>query len=145
MEERKIALWVLGIIVVIAIVGLFFLFKAESTGSAIASANRNSMIPYPGGVYHPTAETYANPAGKVFPYARTAKPFIEEPSYVTTKKDVTKSRALLRGKCSMLSQAGIVSSEYSEDASYQQSRFKECVEVEGSIRGFCCKKTSYIY
>lgn len=143
MEERKIALWVLGIIVVIAIVGLFLMFKAERTGSAIASANRNSMIPYPGGVYHPTAETYANPAGKVFPYARTASP-LETPSYVTTKKEV-KSRALLRGKCSILSQAGIVSSEYSEDASYQQSRFRECVEVEGSIKGFCCKKTSYIY
>lgn len=142
MEERKLAIWVLGIIVILAIIGLALYFKAEKTGAAVGA---RANIPYPGGVYHPTAETYANPWGKVFPYARTAKPYIEEPSYVTPKKDITKSRALLRGKCSMLAKAGVVDSEYSEDASYQQSRFRECVETEGSIRGYCCKRDSYIY
>ena len=133
MEERKIALWVLGIIVVIAIVGLFFLFKAETTGGAIASANRNSMIPYPGGVYHPTAVTYANPAGKVAPYARAATPTmvaptVESPGFVTTKKDPLRAPMYLKGKCTVLAQYGVIGSEYTRDATMQQSRFQDCIE-----------------
>ncbi|MBD3303694.1 hypothetical protein GF343_00985 [Candidatus Woesearchaeota archaeon] len=142
MEERKIALWVLGIIVVIAIIGLFFLFRAEKTGSAVAA---RAGIPYYGGVYHPTAETYANPWGKVGPYARTAKPHIEEPSYITPKKDPTRAPTFLKGNCAKLAKYGIVDSEHIIDSNYQQSRFKECIEVEGSKSGYCCKKSSYIY
>ncbi len=141
MDDRKISLWVLGIIVVIAIVGLFFLFRAEKTGGAIAS---RADIPYYGGVYHPGAETYANPWGKVGPYARIARPYLEEPSYVTTKKDPTRTRTFLRGKCGKLAKYGIVDSKYTWDATYQQSRYKDCIKVEGSSKGYCCNRNEFV-
>ena len=141
MDDRKISLWVLGIIVVIAIIGLFFLFRAEKTGGAIAS---RANVPYYGGVYHPSAETYANPWGKVGPYARTARPDLEEPSYTTRKKDPTRSRTFLRGNCGKLAKYGIIDSKHTWDATYQQSRYKDCIQVEGSKKGYCCNRNEFV-
>ena len=38
MEERHISLWVLGIIVVLALVGLFLLFKSAKTGAGFVAS-----------------------------------------------------------------------------------------------------------
>ncbi len=70
MEERKLALWVLGIIVLIAIVGLVLLFNAQKTGEAIASEI----------VYTPSSVTYSNKQGNPFPYTRQINKVQERPS-----------------------------------------------------------------
>ncbi len=57
MEEKNIALCILGVIAILALVGLILLFTVQQAGASVAAANRNSMIPYPGGVAHvPTAQ-----------------------------------------------------------------------------------------
>lgn len=141
MEDKHTALVTLGVIIVLAIIGLVLMFNTAKTGSAIASANRNSMVPYPGGVYHPSAVTYANPAGKVGPYAKEAKPYLEEPSYTSRKKDPTRTRTYLRGKCGKLAKYGEIDSKYTWDATYQQARARspeQCIQVENSLKGTCC-------
>jgi hypothetical protein len=54
MEEKNIALCILGVIAVIAIVGLILLFTAEQAGA-------KQMIEYPGGVMH-TSTVYERPS-----------------------------------------------------------------------------------
>ncbi|MBW3002885.1 hypothetical protein KY338_07030 [Candidatus Woesearchaeota archaeon] len=56
MEEKNVALCILGVIAIIAVVGLVLMFNAQKEGASIASANRNSMVPYPGGVVHTVQE-----------------------------------------------------------------------------------------
>jgi len=70
MDDRKISLWVLGIIVVIAIVGLVLMFNAQKTGEAIASKIE----------YSPGSVTYSNKEGDPFPYTRQIKKVQERPS-----------------------------------------------------------------
>ncbi|MBW3005014.1 hypothetical protein KY310_04230 [Candidatus Woesearchaeota archaeon] len=70
MEERKLALWVLGIIVVIAIIGLVLVFKAQKTGQAVASDI----------VYSPGSVTYSNKVGDPFPYTRQINKVQENPA-----------------------------------------------------------------
>jgi len=53
MEEKNIALCILGVIAVIAIVGLVLLFTAEQAGA-------KQMMEYPGGVMH-TSTVYEKP------------------------------------------------------------------------------------
>jgi len=145
MEDKYTSLVVLGVIVILALMGLVLFFGVNNAGAATASANRNSMIPYPGGVYHPNAVTYANPSGNVAPYAREAKPYTESPSYTTTKKDPTRTRTYLRGKCSVLASYGEIEQQYTWDATYQQSRARspeQCIQVEGSLKGTCCTPPS---
>jgi len=80
MEERKLALWVLGIIVIIAIVGLVLMFNAQKTGEAIASKIE----------YSQSSVTYSNKEGDPFPYTRQIKKVQENPaSYgVTTRQGI---------------------------------------------------------
>ena len=54
MEEKNIALCILGVIAVIAIVGLILLFTAEQAGA-------KQMVEYPGGVMH-TSTVYERPS-----------------------------------------------------------------------------------
>ncbi|MBW3002889.1 hypothetical protein KY338_07050 [Candidatus Woesearchaeota archaeon] len=77
MDERKLALWVLGIIVVIAIIGLVLLFKAQKTGDAIASDI----------VYSQNAVTYSNKAGDPFPYTRKINKIQENPAAYGVQAD----------------------------------------------------------
>jgi len=140
-EDKHTALVVLGVIVILAIIGLLLMVKTVKTGATVAAANRNSMIPYPGGVVHPTAVTYANPMGKVMPYAREARPYIEEPSYVTSKRDPTRTPMYVKGKCLTMAQYGEIESKYTWDATYNQARARspqDCIQVEGSLKGMCC-------
>jgi len=142
MEDKHTALVALAVIVILALMGLVLIFSTTKAGAAVASANRNSMLPYPGGVVHsPSAVTYANPMGKVAPYAKEAKPYLEQPSYMSTKKDPTRTRVYLRGKCGVLAQYGEIDSKYTWDATYQQARARspeQCIQVEGSLKGTCC-------
>ncbi|MBW2986091.1 hypothetical protein KY333_01845 [Candidatus Woesearchaeota archaeon] len=139
MEDKHTALVTLSVIVILAILGLVLIFSTTNTGSAVASAGRNSMIPYPGGVYHPN--TYTLPVVPAAPTAREAKPYLEQPSYTTRKTDPTLTRVYLRGKCGILAQHGEISPQYTWDATYQQARAKspeKCIQVEGSLKGTCC-------
>jgi hypothetical protein len=147
MEDKHTALVTLSVIVILAILGLVLIFSTTKAGAAVASANRNSMLPYPGGVhipgevYSPSAVTYANPMGEVAPTAREAKPYLEQPSYTTRKTDPTLTRVYLRGKCGILAQHGEISPQYTWDATYQQARARspdKCIQVEGSLKGTCC-------
>ena len=137
MEDKHTALVALAVVVILAIIGLVLIISTTKTGAA----GHNPMIPYPGGVYNPQAATYANPMGKVGPYAREAKPYLEEPSYVSRKKDPTRSPTYLRGRCGKLAKYGEIDSKYTWDATYQQSRARspeQCIQVEGSLKGTCC-------
>jgi len=68
MEERKLALWVLGIIVLIAILGLVLLFKAQKTGETVG-----------GGVYVFPKDP--------FPYTRDINKIQENPASYGVQAD----------------------------------------------------------
>ena len=131
MEGRNTAIVVLGIVVVIAIVGLVMLFQTAQTGKSIASG-RNSMLPYPGGVVRaPAAQTIVT----------------ESPGAVIAGDDTWRQKRTASIKygepiksCEYLTYVGTVQSGYTEDATYSQATNRDCVFVEGSPRGFCCRK-----
>jgi len=83
MEEKNIALCILGVVSILALVGLILLFTAQQAGASVAAANRNSMVPYPGGVAHaPTAQvvvreqpSYVRPSGQY--YQASGEPVVE--------------------------------------------------------------------
>ena len=131
MEGKNTALLVLGIVVVIAIVGLVLLFQTASTGKSTASG-RNSMLPYPGGVVHAPAQ----------PPIVTESPGAVVPGDDSWRKKGTV--AVRYGEpqksCADLTYVGTVQHGYSEDATYSQAKNRDCVYVEGSPLGFCCRK-----
>lgn len=85
MEEKNIALCILGVVAILALVGLILLFTAQQAGASVAAANRNSMVPYPGGVARaPTAQvvvreqpSYVQPSGQ---YYKTSGELTVEPA-----------------------------------------------------------------
>lgn len=70
MDEKKLALYVLGIIILIAIIGLVLVFNAAKTGQATASDI----------VYSQSSITYSNKEGNPFPYTRQINKIQENPS-----------------------------------------------------------------
>ena len=132
MEQKNTAIVILGIVVVIAIVGLVMLFQTAQTGKSIASAGHNSMIPYPGGVVSAPAAKYI---------------VTESPGAVVAGEESWRQKSTVavrygekRQSCARLSYVGTVQSGYSEDATYSQAANRDCVYVEGSPLGFCCRK-----
>ncbi|MBD3303693.1 hypothetical protein GF343_00980 [Candidatus Woesearchaeota archaeon] len=77
MDERKLALYVLGIIVLIAIIGLVLVFKAAKTGQAAASDT----------VYSESSVTYSNKKGDPFPYTRQINKIQENPASYGVQAD----------------------------------------------------------
>jgi len=148
MDERKIALWVLGIIVVIAVIGLFFMFKAESTGAGFVASTT-----YPAkGQYG----AYSNE--DPFPYYRSTYGVsaMEIPGYqnrVTYKHDWAWRSApentygAKMGRCAILAtpEIGKVPQGYIMDATLQQAHYQygiaNCIQEESSQNGWCCKRT----
>jgi len=131
MEEKHTSLVVLGIVVVLAIVGLVMMFQIGHTGKTVA-AGRNSMLPYPGGVI----------AGE---YPGT--PITETPGAVVTGTDSWRQKRTASIKygepiqsCAQLTYVGTVQAGYTEDANYEQAKNRDCIYVEGSPAGFCCRK-----
>ncbi|MBD3303697.1 hypothetical protein GF343_01000 [Candidatus Woesearchaeota archaeon] len=77
MEEKNIALCILGVIAVIAIVGLILLFTAQQAGA-------KQMVEYPGGVMH-TSTVYEKPAvgtGVGWKYSEPAGEPVVEPANI---------------------------------------------------------------
>jgi len=131
MEGKNTAIVVLGIVVVIAIVGLVMLFQTAQTGKSIASG-RNSMLPYPGGVVPASAQSVT---------------VTESPGAVVAGDDNWRQKGTASIKygeavksCAQLTYVGTVQSGYSEDATYSQATNRDCIFVEGSPLGFCCRK-----
>ncbi len=132
MEEKNTAIVVLGLVVVISIVGLVILFNTAQTGKSIASAGHNSMVPYPGGVVNAPAAKYivTESPGAVIAGDETWR----------QKNTASVKYGETRQSCSALTYVGTVQSGYSEDATYSQAANRDCVYVEGSPLGFCCRK-----
>jgi len=61
MEEKNIALCILGVIAIIALVGLILIFTAEKTGAT--TAGKQFHYVYPGGVMHTVQEQPAYQPG----------------------------------------------------------------------------------
>jgi hypothetical protein len=145
MEQKQISLVVLGIVSILAIVGLILLFNAAKTGAAVGA--RTAQI-YPGGVAHalPQAQTYANPQGILFPYSQRVT------EYPTAKRDPARTYGVLKGKCTKLIKDAILKGtlpkgyeKYTWDANFNQMRSKppqDCIVVEGSSKGACCIPSS---
>lgn len=132
MEGRNTAIVVLGIVVVIAIVGLVMLFQTAQTGKSIAAKYKNPMIPYPGGVVPAPAQSVT---------------VTESPGAVVAGEDTWRQKGTASIKygepiksCAQLTYVGTVQSGYSEDATYSQATNRDCIFVEGSPLGFCCRK-----
>ena len=141
MEEKHISLVILGVVAILAIVGLILLFNTAKTGAAIGA---RADQPYPGGVARalPQSSTYANPRGIVFPYSQRVT------EYPTAKRDPSKTYGVLKGKCTKVIKdainQGTLSAgleKYTFDANINQMRNKppqDCIQVENSLRGWCC-------
>ena len=78
MEEKNIALCILGVVAVIAIVGLIVLFTAE-TGAAIAG---KQMTEYPGGVTHTVYERPSAGTGVGWQYYESPGNPVVEPANI---------------------------------------------------------------
>jgi hypothetical protein len=146
MEERKIALWVLGIIVVLGLVGLFFMFKSANTGAGFVS-----HIEYPAiGNYG----AYSNE--DPFPYYTSTYGVssMEIPGYqnrVTYQHDWAWRSApentygAKMGRCAILAtpEIGKVPAGYIMDATLQQAQYQygmaNCIKEESAQNGYCCK------
>ncbi|MBW2973840.1 hypothetical protein KY346_05620 [Candidatus Woesearchaeota archaeon] len=133
MEDKHTALVALGIVVVLAIIGLVLLFKTASTGATIAArANQ----PYPGIVMeYPGAVARGNVQGTPFPYYR-------EDDYWSRKRAPELTYRSQKGRCDALVRLGLVPAGFTWDANIQQSRNRgpeQCIVVENSLRGNCCK------
>lgn len=131
MAEKNTTMIVLGIVVVIAIVGLVLLFQTAQTGKSIA-AGRNSMLPYPGGVVHAPAQQ--------IPITETPGSIVSGQDSWRQKRTVSVSYGEPKQSCSYLTYIGTVQAGYTEDATYNQAANRDCVYVDGSPLGFCCRK-----
>ncbi|MBW3002879.1 hypothetical protein KY338_07000 [Candidatus Woesearchaeota archaeon] len=149
MEERKIALWVLGIIVVLGIVGLFSMFNAEKTGAGFVASKTYPAI----GKYG--AYSNENP----FPYYTSTYGVspMELPGYqnrVTYQHDWAwrsnpdNTYVAKMGRCAILAtpEIGKVPAGYIMDATWNQATYQygmaNCIKEDSSQNGWCCKRTS---
>ena len=123
MEEKNIAMVVLGIVAILAIIGLVLMFQTVKTGEA-ASARANQ--PYPGGVALPTSRLIESP-GFDSGYSWTQKP-------TTSIKYGEPIKT-----CKELTYVGTIQSGYTVDANVAETSGKDCLRVDGSIKGFCCR------
>ncbi|MBD3303702.1 hypothetical protein GF343_01025 [Candidatus Woesearchaeota archaeon] len=148
MEERKIALWVLGIIIVLGLVGLFLMFKSAKTGAGFVASKTYPTI----GKYG--AYSNENP----FPYYTSTYGVssTEIPGYqnrVEYQKDwAWRTRpehtyGAKMGRCAILAthEIGEVPAGYIMDATLQQAHYQygmaNCIKEEKSQSGYCCKLT----
>jgi len=123
MEEKNIAMVVLGIVAILAIIGLVLMFQTVKTGEAAGSrANQ----PYPGGVVAPTSRLIESP-GFDSGYSWTQKPTTSIKYGETIKT------------CNELTYVGTIQSGYTVDANVAETSGKDCLRVDGSIKGFCCR------
>ncbi|MBW3005017.1 hypothetical protein KY310_04245 [Candidatus Woesearchaeota archaeon] len=76
MEEKNIALCILGVIAVIAIVGLILMFSAQKEGASVAA---KQFTEYSGGVVRPVKEqpSYTKP---VWQYSESSGEPVVEPA-----------------------------------------------------------------
>ena len=150
MDDRKISLWVLGIIVILAIVGLFFLFKSAKTGAGFVSHTDYPAFGGKSGAYSNT-----NP----FPYYRSsygADMPTELPGYQTRmpyqhdwawRRDPSNTYGAKKGRCAILATPEIaqVPAGYTADATWNQAQSQfgmaNCIRDENSLSGYCCKRT----
>jgi hypothetical protein len=80
MEEKNIALCILGVIAIIAIVGLILLFTAQKAGATVAAGKPYNYL-YPGGVVHPVQEKPAyQPGTGIWQYYESSGEPIVEPA-----------------------------------------------------------------
>lgn len=155
MEEKKIALWVLGIIVLISIIGLVLIFKAEKTGQTIG------------------AGVYVYPKSP-FPYTRHMDKVVEKPSTygVQTRQEIPDyggasqtfggaERAVSQGfvynrdpekkiyqvltSCAGQANIGRIPPGYTRSASVQLAQtigIHNCVKAPDQVSNFayCCKE-----
>jgi len=129
-KEKETTLVILAVIAILAIIGLLLLFNSAKTGAGFVAKQS-----YP-------QEYKDNP----FPYYRDALHTLG-----VQKRDFgqidwdwrrrpDRTYGALKGRCSILAtyEMGIVPQAYTWDANYQQSRGKDCLQVEESLKGFCC-------
>ena len=135
MEEKHIALWVLGIIVVLAVIGLFILFNFEKTGAAYVSHQA-----YPAQDYEKTA----------FPYYRTtygADIQQRTPAQIdwAWRRDPEHTYGAKMGRCAILATPEIqqVPPGYIMDANWNEMQYQfgkqNCIQSANALKGWCCK------
>ncbi|MBD3303701.1 hypothetical protein GF343_01020 [Candidatus Woesearchaeota archaeon] len=128
MAKTETKLVILGIVAVLAIVILVFLFKIVMSGAVIDKA---PYYPFPN-------KPYANPDANAFPYNAKAMPM------------PTQAHSTEQGKCAVLAKPGIHKANpgYTLDADYQEmlaytGRNSKCMFVEESNKGYCCTEPVY--
>jgi len=128
MTNTETKLVILGIVAVLAIVILVFLFKIVMSG---ATVNKAPYYPFPN-------KPYANPDANAFPYNAKAMPMPTQTHYTE------------QGTCEILArpQTGKAKPGYILDADYQEmlaytNRNSKCMFVEESNKGYCCTEPVY--
>ncbi|MBW2986094.1 hypothetical protein KY333_01860 [Candidatus Woesearchaeota archaeon] len=132
MEEKRTALVVLGVIVIIAIFGLVLMFKLSGTGGVMVQGSK----------------TYANTRGNPFPYYQDALHSLPIQSRQSsgqtdwdwrTAPDHTYGAKM--GRCAILAtpEIGKVPPGYILDSRFQESQGRDCIRVQDSQDGYCCK------
>ncbi|MBW3005022.1 hypothetical protein KY310_04270 [Candidatus Woesearchaeota archaeon] len=123
MAKTETKLVILGIVAVLAIVILVFLFKIVMSGAAV---NKAPYYPFPN-------TPYGNPNANAFPYQAGSMSM------------PTQTYGAEKGVCEILAtpQINKVNPGYILDANYQemlafQSRGAKCLFVKDSDSGYCC-------
>ena len=123
MAKTETKLVILGIVAVLSIVILVFLFKIVMSG---ATVNKAPYYPFPN-------TPYGNPNANPFPYQAGS---MDMPS---------QTYGVLTGDCEILAtpQIHAVAPEYIIDADYQQmlaytGRVSKCIFSDRAQKGYCC-------
>jgi len=134
MEDKHTATVVLGIVVILAIIGLVLMLKTANTGDVMLQGSR----------------TYANTKGNPFPYYDDTYHTAGYQDRMTTQHDWSwrtepeHTYGAKMGVCAILAtpEIGKAPAGYIWDADFQESQGKDCVKITDSQKGWCCKPPS---
>ena len=137
MEEKHIELVILGVVAILAIVGLILLFNATKTGAGFVAHQEYKS----GGAYG--AYSNKNP----FPYYQDALHSLPVQSRSPGSIDWDWRNApehvygAKMGRCAVLATEAIgykAPAGYVIDANVQQAQGQNCVRITNSLKGYCC-------
>jgi hypothetical protein len=135
MKEKHVALVILGVVAILAIVGLILLFKTAKTGAGFISHYEYGTDRY--------NEKHKNP----FPYYEDALHSlpVQTRGYGGVDWDWRSAPdhtyGAKMGRCAILATEALgykAPAGYVIDANVQQAQGQNCVRVTDSLQGYCC-------